>query len=802
MKATLSWLRDFAPDLGDDAEEIGEVASAIGLCCEEVIRLDAGYDGVVMAEVLSLRPHPDADRIQLVDVDAGDGEALQVCCGAFNMRAGDVVPLATIGTVMRAGASAGLEISRRKLRGEWSNGMLCSAVELGLGDDHGGILIANDLSATPGMPLADALGVRGDAVFDFDLTPNRPDALSVAGLARDLAAKLGVGFSIPDPDAPESGEAAASLVDVEIVHPDLCGRFTARVLSGIDALAPTPRHIAQRLTLCGMRPISAIVDISNYVMIELGQPNHTFDLAKVEGARLRVRRSAGAETMVTLDGQTRRLEAGDGVVADGSDRPLAVAGVMGGASTEISDATSQVLLELAWWDPGSIGRTSKRLGLRSEASNRFERGVDIEIASVAARRFAALAAEVCGATLHPGEIVRHGDAPPRRSVTVRPGRVNALLDTSLSAEDLAALLEPIGFHSTTVGDHLDVSIPTWRPDATGEIDVVEEVARLYGYERLGSTTPRSPVVGGLTSRQHAVRRLRRVLLGLGLTEVMPNPFLAPDDLERCGLPADGLAIANPLVAEESVLRTSMLPGIVKVLSFNANHRSTGLSVFEIGNCARPSGPGSRPDASAPGPVPGVVEWAEVAAALGGRDAADAVRALRGLAAALGVADVVVRNAPVAGLHRARSATVWSGDVELGVVGEIDPVVLQRHHIGERVGWFGLALEPLLDAMASVPRAVEVSRYPAALVDLAFEVPDDVPADEVERTLRAADSLVASVSLFDVFRGAQVEPGTRSLAFSVGLQAFDRTLTDAEISAARSACIAAVESTHRAGLRAG
>ena len=374
----------------------------------------------MVAEVLATRPHPDADRIQLVDVDAGDGEALQVCCGAFNMTVGDRVPLAVVGTTM----PNGMEIARRKMRGQLSNGMLCSGAEIGMGDDHEGILLL-DQGLSLGVPLAEALGIQPDVVFDLEVNPNRPDAMSVLGVARDLAARLGVPFSVPAPKVKETGRPAADQASVSIAAPDLCGRFGVRVLDNVPS-GPSPQWMANRLLAVGQRPINAVVDLSNYVMFELGQPNHTYDLDLVPGGELGVRMARSGEQMTTLDGVVRTLTEADGVIANRDDEPIGLAGVMGGASTEISADTRSVLLEAAWWDPMTIARTARRLGLRSEASARFEKGTDPDIIPMALERFAELAAAL-GSNTAPGMIDATGNRPKSVTVQVRPPTVNSIL---------------------------------------------------------------------------------------------------------------------------------------------------------------------------------------------------------------------------------------------------------------------------------------------------------------------------------------------------------------------------------------
>jgi phenylalanyl-tRNA synthetase beta chain len=796
MRVTLNWLREFAPLEGGPAD-IAALLNDLGLAVEEQFDLGAGLDTVVVARVLEVRPHPDADRIRLVDVDAGDGRALQIACGASNMVAGDLVPLATVGTVM----PDGMEIAARRMRGEMSNGMLCSARELQLGDDHDGILIL-DPSVRPGTPVPEALGIAADVVYDLDVLPNRPDALSVAGVARDLAARQGVPFALPDPAPSETGVDASRSVSVEIIDPHLCGRFLARVLSGVR-LGPSPRWLAQRLTAAGMRPINNVVDVSNYVMLELGQPNHTYDLALVPDGALRVRMARDGETIVTLDGLERTLGAADGVIADASDRAIGIAGVMGGASTEISERTTDVLLEMAWWDPMVVAGTSSRLNLHSEASLRFKRGVDPDLPPLAARRFAELLAGVAGATLHPGAVDRTGERPAPVEVRVRPERVNAVLGTDLDRGLIVDLLDPIGFSSVEDGADLRVSVPSWRPDSSIEVDVIEEIARMYGYSRITRTVPRSPHTGRLTGPQRARRAVRRALLGAGVTEAMPMPFLAPGDLERCDLPAVGLVLANPLAAEESVLRTSLLPGLLGALAHNAKHRRTGVWLFEIGRVFE-LGEGAITDVAASAQAGRVLdgEREQLAVALAGQDAAAAVRMLDRVVAALGVAPLVLRAEALAGLHPGRGAVVEVAGSDLGQVGEVSPVVLERWGIDERVAWLQLELGALVDLPARVARARPVSRFPSTDIDLAFVLDESTPAAAVRTTVRAAGGdLLREVELFDVFRSDALGDGRRSLAFRLRFQAPDRTLTDAEIAEVRAGVIAEVESTHGAALRA-
>ncbi len=784
MKVLLSWLREFAPDIDGEPEHLAETLADLGLAVEELSHVGQGLDGIVVAEVLATRPHPDADRIHLVDVNAGDGEALQVCCGAFNMSVGDLVPLATVGTTM----PNGMEIARRKMRGEWSNGMLCSGAEIGMGDDHEGILLLEP-GLSLGDPLAEALGIQPDVLFDLEVNPNRPDAMSVLGVARDLAARLGVPFAMTAPQVAETGQPAPERASVSIAAPDLCGRFGVRVLDNVPS-GPSPRWMANRLLAVGQRPINAVVDLSNYVMFELGQPNHTYDLDLVPDGELGVRMARPGEQMATLDGVERTLTEADGVIVNRDDEPIGLAGVMGGASTEISASTQSVLLEAAWWDPMTIARTARRLGLRSEASARFERGADPDIIPMALDRFCELAAAL-GSTTAPGVIDATGNRPESITVQVRPQRVNSILGTELSADEMTGLLAPIGFPCDSDGDgpDFDVTIPSWRLDSATEIDVIEEVGRLHGFSRIARTVPVTEQAGALTPRQHDRRQIRALLTGMGVTEAMPLPFLAPGDLARAGLGDDGITVTNPLVAEESIMRTSLRPGLLKAVAYNAARRTTGVSLFEIGR-VNPGGGDPLPD-----------EHEHLAVILAGQEATAATTLWRRLARNLAVSNPGVVNGPVDGLHPGRSGRTLADGQSVGALGEIDPQVLDAYEIAERVAWLEVDLGTLLDAHRGLAPYRAPSRYPSSDIDLAFTVPDEVAADEVAATIaQAGGDLLASVALFDVFRSDQIGEGRRSLAYTLRFEAPDRTLNDAEVTQARQACIDAVTTTHPATLR--
>ena len=787
MHVPLSWLREFTP-VDVSVERLVAVLDELGLAVESVTRIGEGLEGVVVAEVREIAPVPGADRIRLVTVDAAGPEPVSVVCGAWNFAEGDRVPLAPVGTVL----PNGMAIGRRRMRGVESNGMLCAPDELGLPGGHEGLLVL-DGGVTPGTPVADALGIRPDVVLELEVNANRPDASSILGVARDVAAKLGLPLALPPvPAVPHGPVPVDQLTSVVVEDEEVCGRFVARVLTGVR-VQPSPPWLAGRLTAAGMRPINNVVDASNYVMLELGVPNHAYDLARLPGRGLRVRSARAGEALVTLDDVERRFSPGDCLICDAEDRPVGIAGIMGGASSEIGGTTTEVLLEAAWWEPIAIARTSKRLQLRTEASARFERGADPEALDRAVDRFCELLAGD-GAVAAPGVVdVRTPALPAPTVVPTRTARVNALLGTELTDGDVRGLLEPLGFVASPVepGVHR-VAVPSWRPDSALEVDVVEEVARLHGYGRIPRAVPRSPQTGSLTPEQRRRRRARDVLQGRGCSEAWTPTFLAPAALQRVGLDvADAVVVTNPLVAEEPLLRTSLLPGLLAALAGNAARRQLGVSLFEVGRVFRqPEGDARLPD-----------EHEAVAVARGGREAPAAVAAWWALVEALGVPGASLEAGTAAGLHPTRTAVARVGEEAVGVVGEVDPDVAATAGVPERVAWLELDLGRFLAAAGEEAPYRPISRYPSSDVDLAFEVDEGVPAAAVEQALRAADGdLLADVALFDVYRGDPVPAGRRSLAYRIRFQAMDHTLTDAEVAAARARLVDAVESTLPASLR--
>ncbi|HVF76596.1 MAG TPA: phenylalanine--tRNA ligase subunit beta [Acidimicrobiales bacterium] len=782
MRVPLSWLRDFAPFEGDPVA-LGETFDDLGMVVEGIERVGEGLGGVVVARVLDIQPIKKADKIRQVLVDAGGGEPVQVVCGAWNFDVGATVPFATVGAVL----PGDFEITARKMRGVDSFGMICSAAELRLGDEAGGIMLLPD-SLEPGTPVADALGIEADVVYDLAIEGNRPDANCVAGVARDAAARLKLPFSIPTPNVAHRAGAAQATIAVE--SPDLCPRFTATVVTGV-AVQPSPDWIARRLTLAGMRPINNIVDASNYVMLELGQPTHPYDLDALPGGGLLVRAARQDEAVVTLDGVERRLGDGDDcLICDAESTPVGIGGIMGGASSEITEATTRVLLEAAYFTPMAIARTSKRIGLRSEASARFERGCDPLGIERSVERFC----ELLGAT-EVSDTLDFSTVPTEREpIRVRVDRVNAVLGTALDAPTMASYLTPIGFQATAHDTAVDVVPPSFRPDVSREIEVIEEIARHHGYSNIVTTVPSSPFVGALTPFQRARRVLKDVLVGAGVSEAMFSPLLAPGDLERAGLPGTALTATDPLAREESVLRTSQLPGLLKALAGNASHRNAEVALFEVGHVfGMPAAGDPLPD-----------ERERLAVVLAGDDGAPAAkRLLDGVLSTLHRGDLSLVADTTDGLHPTRTARIVDREgATVGWVGEVDPSACEAFDVPGRVGWLEADLALLLPSERSYVQSQVVSKLPSSDIDLAFVVPDGVAAAAVEATLReTGGELLVDLRLFDVYRGAHLAEGTRSLAYRLRFQSLDRTLNESDLAEVRTRCIAAVEAAHDAQLRA-
>jgi phenylalanyl-tRNA synthetase beta chain len=838
VRAPLSWLRDFAP-FPDDIGLLTAALDDLGLVVEQVEKVGEGLEDVVVASVSEISAIEGADRVRRIVVDAG-GEPLEIVCGAFNFEVGDRVPLAPVGAVL----PGGFAIGRRKMRGVTSNGMLCSGRELGLSDDAAGLLVlGDDVVAGPGVPIVEALGLEPDTVFDITVEGNRPDAWCIAGVARDLAARLHLPFTLaPAPAPAPSGVPVASVVSARVESPELCPRLTVSAVHDVT-VAPSPKWIAHRLTLAGMRPINNVVDASNYVMLELGQPTHPYDLALLPGAGLIVRQARPGEQIETLDGVVRTVgtpgpglgsTGDDCLICDGNNQPVGIAGIMGGASSEISAATTAVLLEAAYFTPMGIAQTSKSLGLRSEASARFERGCDPWVIETAVHRFYQLLSEtVPDFAVCDGVLDVRGDVPVPFDLAVPIARVQRQVGVALGAAEITALIEPIGFACRVDGGVLTVTVPTDRPDVRpapfGVDDVIEEVARTFGYSNVPRRTPTWPQPGHLTPLQRSRRSVKEVLCGLGASEGWSNTFVSGEDHARVGLAGPAVRVANPLTNDAPFLRRSLMPGLLEALAYNADRRQGHVRLYEVGvvfshpdegepRLVERSGAGGNLTAQ----LPGERELLSAVFAREDDDARSATVAWHVLAEALRLSGVrlVAPNTelgPLPGLHPTRSAhlvaQVGTTTRVIGAVGEIDPQVAAAFGLTvttgagvspRRIGWLQVDLGQLLNEKRVARRpmvSAAVSRFPSSDIDLALVVDDAHPADAVADALgQAAGDLLESVSLFDVYRGTSIPEGQRSLAFRLRFCSADHTLTDAEVGSLRASCIAAAESECGAVLR--
>ncbi len=795
MLAPLSWIRDFTP-ADAPVEEIVAALNQLGLEVEAVDEPGREVVGVRVARILEVLPHPDADRLQLAEVDHGDGTT-RVVCGAPNIAPGMVVPYAGVG----ARLPGGLTLERRKIRGQVSEGMLLSPRELGLGDDHAGILEL-DAGLTLGSDVRTHLGLD-DVVLDLAITPNRPDAMCIVGVARELAAHLGQPLTIPQP-AVDSAPDVTSDISVVIESPERCSRYLGRVAQ--VTVGESPAWMQQRLLKAGMRPISNVVDVTNYVLLERNQPQHAFDLGRLAGRGIVVRLAAADEVMTTLDGVERRLEPDDLLICDAERTPQAIAGIMGGATGEVSASTTEILLESAHFERMGIARTSKRLRLRSESSARFERGTDPDgVATAADRAMELLARPDLGSARVAADSVDEYPVPHvRPRIHVRTSKVNRVLGTDLAAADVIAALSPLEIEIEGTDDELVATPPSFRPDLEREIDLVEEVARRIGFGAIGRTVPKpADQVGALSARQRARRLVADALVGAGSSEAMPLPLVAPGLLERFGAASGIVQLTNPLRAEESALRTSLLPGLAGSVALNVSRGHPDVSLFEIGAVFEaPSDDSLLP-----------TERERVAAVVTGSvrrapiepdrpiDAYDAVDLVQVVLDALAVDGIELRASDAPGWARGAAAEVIGGEEILGRVGVLDPSATEALGIGTPV----VAFEVDLDALDRAPRRdrgfVAPSPFPPSTVDLSFVVADEVAAGALVTTIRrAGGELLEDVHVFDEFRGDALGAGRRSLTLALRFRAPDRTLTDAEVGEARTRCVEAAAREHGAELR--
>lgn len=826
MRAPLSWLREYVdlPAAVTGRELAARLIDA-GLEVETVDRAGADITGpLVVGEVLAIEELTGFKKpIRYCQVDVGQangtGEPQNIVCGAVNFAVGDRVVVILPGGVL----PGGFQIGARKTYGRLSEGMICSVSELGIGEDHDGILVLPP-DAEIGADAVELLGLRDD-VLDIAITPDRSYCLSIRGIAREAATAYGVAFTDPAAvELPAEADASGEVHPASIADPSACDRFVLREVRGFDPAAQTPLWMRIRLHRAGMRPVSLAVDVTNYLMLELGQPLHAFDRAKLTGPIV-VRRAEAGESLETLDHVKRALDPEDILITDASG-PISMAGTMGGLATEIDGASTDMVVEAAHFDDIGTARMSRRHRLHSEASYRFERGVDRELPLYASYRAARMLAELGGAEIVAG--VTHAQAPAEPVAIAMPaGHPDRVAGVAYGRDTVVRRLEQVGC-AVEGGETLTVTPPSWRPDLTDPNDLAEEVIRLEGYENIPARAPR-PVAGrGLTVEQRTRRRVGRALAGAGYVEVLSFPFASERDWDDLQLPADdprrtALRLANPLSEDEPLLRTTLLPGLLRALARNLGRGFGDVGLYELGLVFRPreGAPAKAPRLRVDrGPTP--EEIASVDAALpdqplrvavvlsGEREPsgwwgpgrpgiwADAIETARTVAREVGV-ELTVRADRHEPWHPGRCAALYAGDTLVGHAGELHPRVIKAYGLPARTCAMELEMRRLGEPR--LPRSPKVSTYPVATQDVALVVGADVPAGEVEGALReGAGDLLESIRLFDLYTGEQVGEGRKSLAYTLRFRAPDRTLTAEEASAARDAAVAVAADRTGATLR--
>ncbi len=804
MKVTLNWLKEYvAIDLSP--EELSHRLTMAGLEVDAMERLGEGCDSVIVARLAEVRPHPEADRLTLCTVETGS-VTLQVVCGATNHKAGDLVALAQVGSEL----PGGFKIKKSKIRGQDSNGMLCSLSELGLAATAEGILIL-PVGLELGTPVFAALGLK-DVRFELGLTPNRPDCLSVVGVAREIAGMTGVPLRLPVPRLQEGGEAAAGKTSVTILDADLCPRYAARLIEGVT-IGPSPDWLVRRLEAVGMRSINNVVDVTNFVMIELGHPLHAFDFRYLRDRRIVVRRAHDGDLFATLDGQLRTLMASDLVICDG-EGPVAIAGVMGGENSEVRPDTVDILLESAYFNPAAIRRTSKRLGLHTESSHRFERGADIDMVPLALDRATALIVDLAGGVVAAGQVDAYPTPLEKRQLIISSRRTSQLLGVEIDCGEIRRVLRAIGLGCELApergSDALWVEVPHFRPDIEREIDLIEEVARLIGYERIPVTMPTSTLHSQpLPSHLRLEGILCDCMAGLGFCEVINYSFVSAATVDRLGLPADdprrqNVQILNPLTEEQAVMRTTLVPSLLDTAARNVAYRTDDLALFELRPVFQPLAgeelPRERLRLTAL--LSGRREpegWAQEGATADFFDIKGAVEEL--------LARLCIREARWPAehgenfYHPGKSCAVEIGGQRLGTLGEVHPEVLRSFDISQPVYLCDLDAEALIAAAGRHPGFRPLSRYPDIQRDSALLIDEEVSAQQVLDALRQVRLKdLEDIVLFDVYRGASLPPGKKSLAIRARYRALDRTLTDEIVQTLHAKLIQALHKSLGAELR--
>ncbi len=774
MNLPMSWLNDYM-DIDVTPKEYSDKMTMSGSKVEGFEDMGEEVENVVAGKVLTCVDHPDSDHLHVCTVDAGTGEVLQIVCGAPNVKAGIIVPTALIGAKL----PGGIKIKKTKMRGVESQGMLCSHEELGISEDvlgyepEYGILILPD--DTPvGKDIKDIFGMN-ETVVEFEITSNRPDCFSIIGLARESAATFGKKFTIPEVKFTENSENIADTISVEVQDKDKCKRYCARMVKNVK-IAPSPAWMQERLRACGVRPINNIVDITNYVLLEYGQPMHAFDLRDLADNKIIVKRAAEGEVIKTLDEQERTLSSDDLVIADGK-RAVAIAGVMGGFNSEVKDDTTTVIFESATFDAASVRLTAQRVGLRTEASSRYEKGLDYNNTVPAVERACQLVEELgCGENVG-GMIDVMGNVTDMETLPFRPDKINAFLGTDISTDDMVKIFDALEIKTDL--DKMTVTPPSFRPDLVGEADIAEEVARFYGYDKIPVTLLSGEATcGKKNSRQIMQDNINEILTSQGMYEIYTYTFTSPSVFDKLGVPAESdlrntVKISNPLGEDTSIMRTTTIASMLDILSRNYNYRNASARLFEVGKVFIPTGADSLPE-----------EPLKITMGMYGDnvDFYDLKGACESLFDGLHVDRVkyeAVTDNPT--FHPGRCAKVSAGGKTLGIIGEIHPAIGRRFELETPVYVAELDFEAVFVNIKKDIKFKELPKFPAVTRDIAMLVDKAVPVADIEAVIeKASGKNLESLNLFDVYEGKQIPEGKKSVAYSAVYRASDRSLTGEEV----------------------
>ena len=810
MQVSIEWLHDYI-DFKETAEELADKYTMAGVPVENVVRADRGLDKVVTGRIEQLEPNPDSDHLLVCRMNVGQKELVTIQTGADNVHEGDIVPVALVG----AHLPNGLKIAKGKLRGIVSNGMLCSAGELKLDESklteeqkNGIYILPPD---TPvGIPASKVLGLDG-VVLEFELTANRGDCFSVLGLVREAAVLTGGEAKFPEIRVEEDASVKASdLIEIGIAAPELCSRFSARVLQNVK-IAPSPAWMEKRLEDAGIRAINNVVDVTNFVMLEFGQPMHAYDWAQIAGKKLTARLAAKGEELHTLDDSSRRAKGTELVIAD-AEKAAGLAGVMGGLESEVTDATQTVVLEAAAFNGASIRRTSRALGLRSEASGRFERGVDVAHTVRALDRAAQLLQQMGACTVASGVVDVYPTPKAPVEVSFTAAAVNARLGTEIEGAEMKRILEKLGFAVREEGSSYIACVPSWRSDVTLMEDISEEVARIHGYDKIAATRPRGEAVQGRQSERLAfIGRIKEILTGLGMTETVSFSFTHPSMFDKMQVPQASVLrravpIMNPLTDEYPLVRTTLLSSLLENAQRNFSRKNEDLRLFEVAPIFVPK---ELPVTEQP------EEIMKLAGLLAGRrhligwnqdneavDFYDVKGVVEELLARLSIANYTVESGEHFALHPGKTAFFKKGREVIAVLGEVHPTVLKALGIHKKAYIFEMDVETLLKYRAKNFRYEPLPRFPAISRDLALLVDEQTDAAQLARTIeKSAGKFFKDLHLFDVYTGEQVAEGKKSMAFSVDFQSADKTLKDEEADEAVAKILAALQKECGAELRA-